>query len=328
MGGGVFGVSFALGAFFAGVVMRESPLSHRAAGESLPLRDAFAVLFFVAVGMLFDPRVLVEQPLRVLAVVAIIIIGKSLAAFLIVRAFRYPLNTALTVSASLAQIGEFSFILMGLGTTLGLLPEQAASLVLAGALISISLNPLIFRLIEPAQQWVRARSRLARRLERPDDPLGQLPASIASAHVTGHVVLVGYGRVGRNIGEALSTAGIPHVVAEQNRDQVTNLRQSGLHAVAGDAADPAVLIQAHVARAAVLVIATPDTARARRMIETARMLNPDIRVLVRTHSDQEAELLQRLEAVTAFMGERELARSMIRAVLQDFQSRESMGAAS
>lgn len=311
----LFGVSFALGAFFAGVVMRESPLSHRAAGESLPLRDAFAVLFFVAVGMLFDPRVLVEEPLRVLAVVAIIVLGKSAAAFLIVLAFRYPLNTALTVSASLAQIGEFSFILVGLGATLGLLPPEAASLVLAGALISISLNPLVFRLIEPAQAWIRARSRLARRLERPGDPLGQLPPTVASAHVTGHVVLVGYGRVGRHIAGALAERGLAYVVAEQNREQVADLRRRGLHAVAGDASDPAVLIQAHVARAAILVIATPDTARARRMMETARMLNPDIRILMRTHSDEEAALIEGLPGVTVFMGERELARSMVREVL-------------
>jgi CPA2 family monovalent cation:H+ antiporter-2 len=313
----LFGVSFALGAFFAGMVMRESPLSHRAAGESLPLRDAFAVLFFVAVGMLFDPRVLIDEPLRVLTVVAIIVVGKSLAALLIVLAFRYPLNTALTVSASLAQIGEFSFILVGLGATLGLLPPEAASLVLAGALISISLNPVVFRLIEPVQEWVRARSRLARRLERPNDPLGQLPASVASSHVTGHVVLVGYGRVGRTIAEALEARGLRYVVAEQNREQVGDMRRSGLHAVAGDASEPAVLIQAHVARAATLVIATPDAARARRMMETAQMLNPDIRILVRTHSDAEAGMLERLPGVTAFMGERELARSMIREVVGD-----------
>jgi CPA2 family monovalent cation:H+ antiporter-2 len=199
----LFGVSFALGAFFAGMVMRESDLSHRAAEESLPLRDAFSVLFFVSVGMLFDPQVLIRQPLQVLAVVAIIMIGKSLAAFFLVLAFRYPLNTALTVSASLAQIGEFSFILAGLGVSLGLLPEEGQSLILAGALISIALNPLLFKAIEPAQAWIRSRSKLARIVERPDDPLAQLPATVDSNRLAGQVVLVGYGRVGRRIGEAL-----------------------------------------------------------------------------------------------------------------------------
>src|SRR5262245_13689470 len=157
----LFGVSFALGAFFAGMVLRESDLSHRAASESLPLRDAFSVLFFVSVGMLFDPAMLVRDPVHVVVVVAIIVLGKSLAAFLLVLGFRYPLNTALTVSAALAQVGEFSFILAGLGTSLGLLPAEGQSLILAGALISIAVNPLVFGAIEPVQDWIRARSRLA-----------------------------------------------------------------------------------------------------------------------------------------------------------------------
>lgn len=313
----LFGVSFALGAFFAGMVMRESNLSHRAAEESLPLRDAFSVLFFVSVGMLFDPSVLIDQPLQVLAVVAIVVVGKTLAAFLIVLAFRYPLNTALTVSASLAQIGEFSFILAGLGVSLGLLPREGMSLILAGAVISISLNHLVFQAIEPAQSWIRARSKLARTLERPDDPLAELPMSVESREVTGHVVLVGYGRVGRRIGEALVEHGLRFVVAEQNRELVETLRKRGLHAVAGDASDPAVLVQAHIARARMLVIATPDTLRARRMIEIARMLNPRVETLVRTHSDEEAALLRNENAAgTVFLGEHELALSMTRHVLE------------
>lgn len=312
----LFGVSFALGAFFAGMVMRESDLSHRAAQESLPLRDAFSVLFFVSVGMLFDPNVLVEQPMRVLATIGIIIIGKSVAAFVLVLLFRYPLNTALTVSASLAQIGEFSFILAALGLSLGLLPVEAQSLIVAGAFISITLNPLVFRVIEPAQAWIRSRSNLARILERSDDPLAELPTSVASSYVTSHVVLVGYGRVGRRIAEALTRQGVPFVVAEQNRDLVEGLRKRGTHAVAGDAAEPAVLIQAHVARAAMLVIAVPDTVRARRMIEIARMLNPPIQVIVRTHNEEEAALLQKESEVNVFLGEHELALSMTRLVLE------------
>ncbi len=311
----LFGVSFALGAFFAGMVMRESDLSHRAAQESLPLRDAFSVLFFVSVGMLFDPYVLIEQPLHLLATLGIIIIGKSLAAFLLVLAFRYPLNTALTVSASLAQIGEFSFILAALGVSLGLLPVEAQSLILAGAFISITLNPLVFRVIEPAQAWIRSRSVLARIFERPDDPLAELPTTVASSYVTSHVVLVGYGRVGALIGEALAKHGLPFVVAEQNRDIVEGLRKRGMHAVAGDAAEPAVLIQAHIARAAMLVIAVPDTLRARRMIETARILNPPVEIIVRTHNEEEAILLRKESGGTVFLGEHELALSMIRHVL-------------
>jgi CPA2 family monovalent cation:H+ antiporter-2 len=310
----LFGVSFALGAFFAGMVLRESALSYRAAEESLPLRDAFAVLFFVSVGMLFDPLVLVEQPLQVLAVVAIIVFGKSLAAFLLVLAFRYPLNTALTVSASLAQIGEFSFILAGLGVALGVLPVEGQSLILAGALISIALNPLAFQMAEPLQHWIRARSKRARQLERRDDPLAELPANVASHILSGHVVLVGFGRVGQHIAEALDARGLPYVVAEQHREAVEKLRGRGIHAVVGDAADPAVLIQVHVARAKILVIAIPDAFQARKMIEIARTLNPHIHVVVRSHSEDEAALLRREQAVDVLVGERELADSMARHV--------------
>jgi monovalent cation:H+ antiporter-2, CPA2 family len=311
----VFGVSLALGAFFAGLVMRESDLSHRAAEESLPLRDAFSVLFFVSVGMLFDPAVLVREPGKVLAVLAIVVAGKSLAAALIVLAFRYPLNTALTVSAGLAQIGEFSFILAAFGTSAGVLPQEAQSLIVAGAVLSISINHLLFRLIEPLQSWVRARSSLARALERSDDPLSALPVTVKSSELTGHVVIAGYGRVGRRIGEALREAGTRFVVAEENRELVESLRESGQHAVAGDASVPAVLIQSHVARASVLAIAVPDPTRARRMIELARMLNPRVHILVRSHGDEESALLKR-GGTAVFMGEEELARSMARHILE------------
>jgi len=314
----LFGVSFALGAFFAGMVMRESPLSHRAAEESLPLRDAFSVLFFVSVGMLFDPRVLIQRPLQLLTVVAIIIIGKSLAAFFLVLLFRYPLNTALTVSASLAQIGEFSFILVGLGVSLGVMPAEGQSLILAGAIISIALNPLVFQAIEPAQTWIRARSKLAQAVERPDDPLAALPMTVDLNRLAGQVVLVGYGRVGRRIGEALTAQGISFVVAEENREIVEKLRANDIPAVSGDASDPAVLIQAHIHRARVLVIATPDTLNVRRMIETARTVNPRVEIIVRTHSEEEAGLLEKENVGKVFFGEQELARSMIQYVLDRY----------
>jgi monovalent cation:H+ antiporter-2, CPA2 family len=311
-----FDVSFALGAFFAGMVMRESEYSHRAAVESLPLRDAFSVLFFVSVGMLFDPQVLFAEPLKVLAVVAIIMIGKTVAAVGLVLLFRYPLNTALTVGASLAQIGEFSFILAGLGMSLGLLPAEGQSLILAGALISISLNSFIFSAVEPAQAWIRNRSELARRLEARDDPLATLPTTTSESHLSKQVVIVGYGRVGRRIAEALREQHIPFVVAEQNREIVENLRSQQIAAVSGDASDPAVLIQAHIARANMLVIATPDTMHVRQMVETARALNPDIIVLLRSHSEEEADLLTRDNIGSVFIGEQELANGMARHIMR------------
>jgi monovalent cation:H+ antiporter-2, CPA2 family len=312
----LFGVSFALGAFFAGMMMRESSFSHRAADESLPLRDAFAVLFFVSVGMLFDPMVVAREPLAVLAVAAIIIVGKTLAAVALVLLFRYPLNTALIVGASLAQIGEFSFILAGLGVEFRLLPEEGRSLILAGALISIALNPAVFAAIAPAQRWIRARSELARKLEGRADPLAQLPDSVDASLLTGHVAIVGYGRVGKRIADVLREHDIRYTIAEENRELVEKLREEGAHAVSGDANDPAVLIQAHVARAAMLVIATPDSVAVRNMISVARKLNPNIQIVLRTHSEEEAEMLRSERAGDVFMGEHELARAMARHVLE------------
>ncbi|MDP4076780.1 YbaL family putative K(+) efflux transporter [Acidovorax sp. A1169] len=311
----LFGVSFALGAFFAGMVMRESEFSHRAAQESLPLRDAFAVLFFVSVGMLFNPAVLWDRPLQVLAVVAIIMVGKTLAAAALVLSFRYPLNTALTVSASLAQIGEFSFILVGLGASLGLLPAEGTSLVLAGALISMALNPMLFHAIAPLQGWLRTRSALARRLEERDDPLAELPMTTHAKFLAHQVVLVGYGKVGRRLAAALAANDVPFVVAEQNRELVEALRAKGIAAVFGDAVEPAVLIQAHIARAAMLVIATPDTLKVRQMIATAKLLNPMIETVIRSHSEQEARLLEEENGSTVFLAEEALAQAMVRHVI-------------
>jgi CPA2 family monovalent cation:H+ antiporter-2 len=321
----LFSVSFALGAFFAGMVMRESEFSHRAATESLPLRDAFSVLFFVSVGMLFEPAILLEQPVHVLGVVTIIIFGKSLAAFGLVLALRYPLNTALTVSASLAQIGEFSFILAGLGLSLGLLPAEGMSLVLAGALISIALNPLLFAAIEPLRRWILQRSALARQLEQRTDPYAELPTSTERKYLQGQVVLVGYGRVGKRIAEALEASSIPYVVVEQNRELVEDLRQQGKVAVSGNAADPVVLVQAHVAEAAMLVVATPDPFNLRQMAETARTLNPGIEIVLRTHSEDESVLLCKDGIGKVFFGEEELAKGMTNHVLERLGAQASPG---
>ncbi len=306
----LFSVSFALGAFFAGMVMRESEFSHRAASESLPLRDAFSVLFFVSVGMLVDPAILLEKPLQVFGVVAIVMFGKTLAALAIVILFRYPLNTALTVAASLAQIGEFSFILAGLGQTLGLMSVEGMNYILAGALISIALNPLVFSAIDPLRRWALDNSALARELEQRGDPFAELPTTTERKYLENQVVLVGYGRVGKRIAETLVSRKIPFVVAEQNREQVERLRQQGIPAVSGDAADPSVLIQAHIADAATLVITLPDPINVRQMVETARTLNPDIEILLRADSEAASELLRNEQLGTVFFAEEELAKGM------------------
>ncbi|HEY1147246.1 MAG TPA: YbaL family putative K(+) efflux transporter [Pseudoduganella sp.] len=321
----LFGISFALGAFFAGMVLRESELSHRAAHESLPLRDAFAVLFFVSVGMLFEPSIIIESPLRLLAVIGIIVLGKSLAAFALVVLLRYPAKTALMVSASLAQIGEFSFILAALGISLKLMPHEGQSLLLAGAIISIALNPLVFAATGPLERLLGRDRSLAAKFDRSTDPLAELPMSTAHAKLEGQVVLVGYGRVGRRIAASLAERGIHYVVAEQNREIVDRLRHEGVPAVAGNAGEAAVLIQAHIARARMLVIATPDTFHVRAMVEVARALNPDIAILVRTHNDDEADLLRKEGAGKVFVGEEELANGMSGHILAQYGKTDRQG---
>jgi CPA2 family monovalent cation:H+ antiporter-2 len=315
----IFSVSFALGAFFAGTVMRESEFSHRAAEESLPLRDAFSVLFFVSVGMVFDPAILTAQPLRVLCVVAIVILGNFFTSSALVILLRYPLNTALAIGASLGQIGEFSIILAGLGLSLGLLPQEGMSLILAGVLISIGLNSFLFALIGPLRKWALSHSDLARELDQRQDPYAELPMTTERKYLEGQVVLVGYGRVGRRIALAMDERGIPYVVAEQNREVVEDLRKKGIAAVSGNAADPAVLIQAHITNAAMLVVATPDTLNVRQMAKTARTLNPGIEVLLRTHSEDESMLLRKEEIGDVFYGEEELAKGMAVHIVNRFK---------
>ena len=306
----LFGVSFALGAFFAGVVIAESDLSYQAASDALPLQDAFAVLFFVSVGMLFDPGVLVRQPLHVLAVVAIIMIGKSLAAFGIMVAFRKPVRTALLISASLAQIGEFSFILAGLGITLGLLPAEANSLILAGALLTISLNPLAFSLIPPLERLLQRQPRLMAFLESAKAEVDKSPADAQTAGMRDHMVLIGFGRVGRRIGYAMERSGIQYVVVERDLNTVEALRKRGIPAVFGDAARPGILQHVHLETARLLVIATPDPYHARAILDEARRLHPSIEVAARTHSEGGQKFLEERGVHRAFLGERELALSM------------------
>ena len=320
----LFGVSFALGAFFAGVVISDSDLSHQAAADALPFQDAFAVLFFVSVGMLFDPSILVRQPLQVLAVVAIVMVGKSVAALALVLAFRYPVRTALTVAASLAQIGEFSFILASLGVSLGLLPPEGQSLILAGALLSITLNPVVFATVTPIDRWVRARPRLADALERPAGELAELPPGTHDEELRDHAVLVGHGRVGAPVAEALAREGIPYVVVEQNREEVAALRKRALPALYGDATRPEVLRHAHLERARLLVVSTPDAVQARLILEHARKVNPGIDSVVRTHSDAERGHLEAHGVGRAVVGERELALAIVRYAYNAFGIRQDM----
>jgi CPA2 family monovalent cation:H+ antiporter-2 len=306
----LFDVSFALGAFFAGVLLSESDLSHRAAADSLPLQDAFAVLFFVSVGMLFDPSVVMREPFALLGVLLAIVVGKSVAAFLIVLLFRYPIATALTVSASLAQIGEFSFILAGLGVMLGLLPPEGRDLILAGALLSITLNPFVFATVEPVSRWVRARPWLAKRIERGAAKLDSLPANSRSTAVRDHAVIVGYGRVGSIIGTALAEQGLPFLVVENDLRLVESLRKSGIRAIYRDGSAPGALDAAFIDSAKLLVIATPDGYQARRILELARERRPDIDTVVRTHSLHQFEHFQQQNVGRVVMGERELALGM------------------
>ncbi len=306
----IFGVSMALGAFFAGMVVKESDFSHRAEEETLPLREIFSILFFVSVGMLFDPRILVEQPLHILAVVAIIMIGKTLAAMALVLFFRYPINTALTVGASLAQIGEFSFILATLGVSLQLLSVEGQNLILAGALISITLNSFVFSAIEPVQRWIRERSHLARLLERSGDPLAMLPDEVSQDYLRDQVVIVGHGEVGRRITETLMAQDIKVVIAEENREIVEKLRSKGIAAVSGVATEPGVLIQAHIMHARLLVISPMDILDIHRIVDIAKQLNPQIQVLVCAESKEEAEVIRQDEIGEVFYAKEEMARNM------------------
>ena len=306
----LFDVSFALGAFFAGILLSESELSHQAAADSLPLQDAFAVLFFVSVGMLFDPTILVRNPLAVLAVVLAIVIGKSVAAFMIVLLFRYPVATALTVSASLAQIGEFSFILAAMGVSLGLLPPEGRDLILAGALISITLNPFVFATITPVTRWVRARPALYAMVERGASRLAVLPDHPRSNPLRDHAVIVGYGRVGGMIGEALAAKRLPFVVIERDLRLVEVLRERGIRAIYGDASAGGVLDHAGIHSARLLVIASPDSYSARRVLDLARQANPSIDTVVRTHTDHEREHFEKAGVGRVVMGEREMAMAM------------------
>ncbi|AWM86872.1 YbaL family putative K(+) efflux transporter [Microvirga sp. 17 mud 1-3] len=305
----LFGVSFALGAFFAGMVLSESELSHRAASESLPLRDAFAVLFFISVGMLFDPVILIRDFGPVLATLLIIVVGKSLAALAIVRLFGHEKATALTIAASLAQIGEFSFILAGLGVALEILPERGRDFILAGAILSILLNPFLFALLD---RWVaRNQERNAPVAAPPEPEPAPEPAEAVAAPAVGErVVVVGHGRVGQAATRKLREAGIPFVVVEASEDRVAELREKGIPVIAGNAADPEVAAAAEIPGALCLLVAIPDAFESGQVVEQARHLNPLLPIHARAATEAERDHLVRLGATSAVLGKEELGRAL------------------
>ncbi len=313
----VFGVSLALGAFLAGAVVGETDLSHKAAADALPLRDAFAVLFFVSVGMLLDPAYLLANPGPILAVLALVVIGKSLAAIGIVAVLRYPLRTGLTVGAGLAQVGEFTFILAVAGVALGLLPTEAYQLVVAGAIGSITLNPLVFAAIDPIERWVKARPRLLHLLDHDrGGPLARPPR--AEEPISGHAVICGWGRVGRTVARALEARGFRFVVIEEHRRTVESLRAAGTRALYGDIADAELLRHAGIERARVLVFAAYDPPAAEFAVEHAKRVNPRIEVVARVETPEEARRLMEAGATQTVEGERELAVQMARYTLRRF----------
>ncbi|MGM7917431.1 YbaL family putative K(+) efflux transporter [Yersinia enterocolitica] len=301
---GLFDVSFALGAFFAGMVLNESELSHRAAQDTLPLRDAFAVLFFVSVGMLFDPMILLREPLAVLASLAIIIFGKSAAAFILVRMFGHSKRTALTISVSLAQIGEFAFILAGLGISLGLMSEHGRNLVLAGAILSIMLNPLLFTLLDRYLAKNETMEDLI--LEEAVEEEKQIPVDLCN-----HALLVGYGRVGSLLGAKLHAEGIPLVVIENSRPRVAALREQGINAVLGNAASADIMSLARLDCARWLLLTIPNGYEAGEIVASARIKRPDLEIIARAHYDDEVVYISDRGANQVVMGEREIANSML-----------------
>ncbi len=303
-----FDVSFALGAFFAGMVLNESELSHRAAHDTLPLRDAFAVLFFVSVGMLFDPMILIQQPLAVLGALSIIVLGKSLVALLLVRLCGHSRRTALTISVSLAQIGEFAFILAGLGISLNLLPASGRNLVLAGAILSIMLNPILFSLLE--RYLVKTENLEEQTSKETEEDEKQIPVDLCH-----HAIIVGFGRVGSLLGSQLMAADIPVVVVENSRARVEALRERGITAVLGNAARGDIMDLARLDCARWLLLTIPNGYESGEIVTAAREKRPNIEIIARAHYDDEVKYIEERGADRVVMGEREIANSMLNIIL-------------
>jgi Kef-type K+ transport system, predicted NAD-binding component len=318
----LFGVSFELGAFFAGMMMGESKLAQRATEETLPLRDAFAVLFFVSIGMLFNYHVMLTQPWVVLAALLIVVLGKSLAALGIVLVSGRPLRTALTIATSLAQIGEFSFILIGVGVVQNLVSKEAQDVLLAAAILSILLNPLLFKLLDRAKPWLDAREAL----ERGDGATATgatSPEIPPTSSLSGHVVVAGYGRVGRLIGEALHAQGHAVLVLEEEKECVAMLHRHGIATIVGNAAHDDVLAAANLAHARALVVTVPDAFEGGEMVRVARLANPRLPIIARADSDASKAHLRQQGADLVVLAESELARGM----LEHLHAGQSMPAA-
>lgn len=306
-----FGVSMALGAFLAGMVVGQSEFSQRAAADALPMRDAFAVLFFVSVGMLFDPRQLWQAPAMAVMALGIVLIGKPVAAFLIVTLLGHGSKAALGVSAALAQIGEFSFILAAMGKNLKLLTADAANILVAVSIATIALNPLAYRLTGPAEAYLRRHSRLWGRLNRRREQEGGPPTR--AAH---RAVVIGYGPIGQTVAHLLVQCGIEPTVIELNLDTVRRLRSEGMQAVYGDAGQRSILESAGVAGAVTLVLSAPATAESAEIIRMAKEIHPGVQVLARSAFHGETETIRAAGATRVFSGEGEVALAMTVYILE------------
>ena len=309
-----FDASMALGAFLAGMVVGQSEFSARAAADALPLRDAFAVLFFVSVGMLFDFTAVIENLPLILATTFIVLVGKPLAAFVVVILLKRPVKLALSVSVALAQIGEFSFILGGLGASYGLFPPAATNAMIVAAIVSITLNPLLYRRVDAMArrlETTRLGARAAQYVEGITLP-EEDPAS---------VVIIGYGPVGSNLAEILKDSGVTFMVIEMNIDTVHTLIAQGVPVLHGDAVNEQILRQAGLEKARDLIISTPS-APAGDIIKIARSLNPHIRVLAHTQYTTQTSPLYGVGAAAVFSGELEVALAMSEYLLRDLGATE------
>ena len=309
----LFGVSLALGAFFAGMMLSESRLSQQAATESLPLRDAVAVLFFVSVGMLFNPKIVVGAPLALLATVFIIVIAKSIAAYVVTRLSGRSRAGAIMISASLAQIGEFSFILANLGLSLGILPEEGRDLILAGAISTIILNPLLFAAFD---LYAARRETVAAEAAPAAEQATPMREPVHPTSLKDHVVLIGHGRVGSFISSVLRERNIPFFVIEDNEDEVAALKADGIQALAGNAADPALIPAANLGEARCLLVAIPDAFEGGQVVQQAHAINPKLPIIARAHSEEEIGHLKRHGASLVVMGEHEIAKAMLDNVVE------------
>lgn len=318
----VFHVSFALGAFFAGMVMRESRYAHRAVVNSLPLQDAFSVLFFVGVGMMLDWHILVDEPMGVLTVLAIILFGKSISVFVLVHFMGYPLHTTLSVGAALAQIGEFTFILASQAITLKLMDPSVMSLLVAASIFSIALNPIVFASTKPFRRFLTQHFAWARRAAMAVDPLSVLPQQTPRKLLAGQVILVGEGVVSTMLMEKLIEKDIPFVSVVSTPETAEELRSQNRAVIQGDPSDPMVLVQAHIASALMLVLAASDGLNLKKIVDMAKQLNPDLEVLVRARDNEQAAALKQEGIENVFNDREAVAQSLVGAIYEHYEGED------